>query len=241
MRILTFLKNIIFPPRCVFCDRIMEPNVMASVCGKCSKDLDFCTEHTCCRKCGKPIVSFAEKQWCYFCLNEKKKYFDRISSVFVYDGNIRESILRYKFSRLSGYSKTYAECMAVKFFEEFDGLNIDCICAVPSHSNRKTENEFDHVGKLCKGLEKIIEIKFERGILKKIRKTKRQSLLSYEERRKNLDGSIIVKRPEIVESKRVLLVDDICTTRSTIMECSKMLKQAGASKVYALTIATTLK
>ncbi len=239
--ILNFIKNIFFPPRCVFCDRIMEPNTEARVCGECSPEIDFCAAHTCCTKCGKPIISFGEKQKCYFCLENKTQYFNRIASVFVYDKIVRESILRYKFSAIQGYADTYAECLATLYSSEFSELDIDFICAVPSHSNKKVEYGFDQVEMICKRLENIIELDFKKNVLKKVRKTRRQSRLGFKERRENLLGSIAVARPNDVLGKTILLIDDICTTRATITECSRVLKQAGAKKVFALTLATTVK
>lgn len=239
--ILNFTKNIFFPPRCVFCDCIMEPNTEMRVCGDCSSEIEFCAEHTCCAKCGKPIISFGEKQKCYFCLENKTQYFNRIASVFVYDKIVRESILRYKFSAIQGYAETYAECMAACYSGEFSELGIDFMCAVPSHSNKRVEYGFDHVEMICRKLEKIIEVKFKKNVLEKVRRTRRQSRLGFRERKENLLGSIAVAGTEDVEGKIILLIDDICTTRATITECSRVLKQAGAKRVFALTLATTVK
>ncbi len=239
--ILNFIKNIFFPPKCVFCDRLMEPNVLSRVCGECSGEIDLCATHTCCVKCGKPIVSFGERQKCYFCMNKRVQYFNRIASAFVYDGIVRESILRYKFHSVQGYAKTYAECMAAVYFDEFDGLGVDFICAAPSHSNKKVEYGFDQVEMLCKLLSDITKVDFKRGVLRKTRKTKRQSTLGFAERAENLMESIAVTKRHNVQGKTILLVDDICTTRATITECAKVLKHAGAKKVFALTLATTLK
>lgn len=214
---------------------------MSRVCGECSSESDLCASHTCCVKCGKPIVSFGDKQKCYFCLNKPTQYFNRIASAFVYDGIVRESILRYKFHSVQGYAKTYAECMAAVYFNEFDGLGVDFICAAPSHSNKKAEYGYDQVEMLCGLLADIIKVDFKKGVLKKTRKTRRQSELGFDERAKNLLGSIAVASRHNVQGKTILLVDDICTTRATITECSRVLKHAGAKNVFALTLATTIK
>lgn len=240
-RILHFVKNLIFPPHCVFCDRILEPNVRTEVCGECSADLKLCSAQVCCRKCGKPIVSFAKEPICYYCLSKKPKYYDRIVSVFEYDGHVRDSILRYKNSGMSKYAKTYGECMAARLFEEYGEIEFDFICGVPSHTNKKLTYGFDQVELLCSELSKNTEIPYTAGILEKIRKTKKQRSLNYEERQKNMQNSVGTAKPELVTGKTILLVDDVCTTRATLKECSRALKMSGAKRVFALTLATTLR
>lgn len=241
INILTFIKHIVFPPRCVFCDRIMEPNCASEVCGECSDEIKFCSHRVCCQKCGKPLVSFGKKPICYYCLDKKTKYFDRIVSVFEYDGIVRESILRYKTSGIRKYAKTYAECMAARFFEEYSDTGFDFICAVPSHTDKKTLYGFDQVELLCRNLSKITDIEYRSEVLKKTRRTKRQSSLNYTERQKNIENSMVAVNAESVNGKTVLLIDDICTTRATLIECSRALKKAGAKTVCALTLATTLR
>jgi predicted amidophosphoribosyltransferase len=56
----------------------MEPKSIINVCEDCGKSVHFCADELCCEKCGKPIVSFGKKKLCYFCINEKAKYFDKI-------------------------------------------------------------------------------------------------------------------------------------------------------------------
>lgn len=238
-RILRFVKNLIFPPHCVFCDRIIEPNAERDVCGECSKELKLCSASVCCHKCGKPIISFAKEPVCYFCLSKKPKYYDRIASVFEYDGYVRDSILRYKNSGMAKYAKTYGECMSARLFEEYGGIEFDFICGVPSHTNKKRQYGFDQVELLCSEISKNTEIPYIAGVLKKLRKTKKQRSLKYEERQKNMKDSVGTARPELVSGKVVLLIDDVCTTRATLKECSRALKMSGAKRVYALTLATT--
>ena len=237
--ILRLAKNIIFPPRCVFCERIMEPNTVRRMCGKCNGKITLCSASVCCQKCGKPIVSFAKEPICYFCLEKKPKYFDRIASVFEYSGYVRDSILRYKETGKASYAKEFGECMAGRFYEVFGDTEIDVICAVPSHSDKKVRFGFDQVELLCRELAAVCDIPYHSGILVKTRKTRKQHSLNYAERQKNMTDSVGTKKPEAVAGKSVLLIDDVCTTRATITECSRALKNSGAKHVYGLTLATT--
>lgn len=238
-RLLVLARNLIFPPRCVFCERIMELNTVRRVCGRCSKTIVFCSSGLCCVKCGKPIVSFGKEQLCYFCIAKKPKYFDRIASVFEYSGHVREAILRYKEMGRASYAREFGECMAGRFFEELDGLEIDFICAVPSHADKKVKFGFDQVELLCRELAALTDIPYLPGVLVKKRKTRKQHSLSFEERQKNIADSMETKAPEDVVGKSILVVDDVCTTRATLSECSRALKNSGARRVYGLTLATT--
>ena len=233
--VLLFFRKILFPPRCVFCERTLEPNLKTRVCGNCSNDIEFCSDKVCCAKCGKPILGYSEKQLCYFCINEKKKYFKRIVSVFLYEGSTKKSIVKYKATGLSGHADVFTDCLAARIFEEYGDTKFDFLCGVPPHDTNKG---FDHVGILCKRLSGRLGIPYTEDIFVKVRKTKKQSSLGYKERRENMKESLIVKPGHDVTGKTALLIDDICTTRSTIIECSRALKAAKAKNIYAATLAT---
>lgn len=241
MNVFTFIKNIFFPPGCVLCDSTLEPNNENSFCGKCADRIEFCNDGWCCGKCGKPIVSFGEKQLCYFCTCGKSRYFDRIISVFEYEGLVRSSILRYKSSGIRKYAAVYAQVMAARFFEEYSNIDFDFMCGAPSHKNHKREKGFDHVEEICRHFSSLTGIRHCRHALLKIRSTAKQRSLNYEMRMKNLVDSMIVNERVDVAGKTVLVIDDVCTTRATAIECAKTLKRSGAKKVFVLTLATTTK
>ncbi len=235
---LKILKRLIYPPNCVFCRRILEINSAINTCGKCSQWIQFIEDMVCCKKCGKPIVGYNEKQLCYFCLNTNKRYFDRIISVFTYDGLVRESIIRFKAHGYREYVETYTDCMMARFYEEYPDIKFDIMCGAPSHDTKNRKKAFDPVDLLCKRLSDKIDIKYEGNVFDSIRNTEKQSALGLAARQLNMKDSLAVMDGADVSGKNVLLIDDVCTTRATIIECSRALKSAGAKKVYALTIAT---
>lgn len=235
------LKHFFFPPECVFCERILEVNTPILVCDECNENLSFLPSRLCCEKCGKPIVSHGKRQLCYFCTEGKSHYFDRIVSAFEYTDDVRDSIVRYKVWSIEGYSKTYADFLCELFQKSYSGENFDFICCAPPHTKKAKSKGTDRLDLLCRTLSSKTNIPFEKEMLVKVRETQKQTRLSYAERLTNLKDAISVSRPENVVGKTVLLIDDVCTTRATMMECARALKAAGAKRVCAMTIATTVK
>lgn len=239
--IFRIIMNFFFPPQCVFCDRILEINVKNCLCKNCRSDVSRCREKLCCKKCGKTVVSYGRRALCYFCAETSTKYFDRVVSVFEYEGAVRDSVLRYKNAGIQSYAQTYAELLAERIGEEYAGLDFDFICAAPSHENKGRKKGFDPVELICRKLSRRINVPYKRKVLKKTRETERQAGLSMQSRMHNLKNSMAVGDPKRVKGKRILLVDDICTTRATMIECSRALKKAEAKSVHAITFATTVK
>ncbi len=160
-------------------------------------------------------------------------YFSRSAAKYVYSGAAKAVLLRFKFS------DNYRDCADTVFgwllsaFEEnFSMEDIDCIIPVPTFDCEKTR-----LSLLAKRLSLYAEVPYSPSLLKKTRKTEKQHKLSMVSRRTNLAGAFSAG-PE-AGGKRVLLVDDVFTTGSTVNECSKALRAAGASEVFVLTVLKT--
>lgn len=236
--IFKLIGNFFFPKRCIFCGNVQELNAGDAVCDGCTVKIRFCAESVCCEKCGKPIVTHGRRRLCYFCLNTKPKYYDRIVSVFEYEDVVKESVQRFKMGSFPEYFRPYADYMREVFMREYGDIAFDFMCAAPSH--RPKGYEIGKVEQICEMLSKEIKIPFRRHILKKICKTRKQKDLNYRERQKNLQNSMVAKSAD-ADGRVILLVDDVCTTRATVIECSRALKAAGAKRVYVLSFATTVK
>lgn len=241
INIFKIIKNFFFPPQCIFCDRVLEINAESCICNDCQNAVARCSDSICCEKCGKPIVSHGKRVLCFHCIENKTQYFNRIVSVFEYDGLVKQSVQRFKGGKIQSYAVTYAECLADRLQQEYKDLKFDLICAVPSSSNKKLTQGFDNVELICKYLSTKTGIPMQKDVLKKIRRTEKQTGLNYYERAENIKNSISAQKPDEVFDKTVLLVDDVCTTRATLTECSRALKKAGARKVFCLTFATAIK
>ena len=112
---------------------------------------------------------------------------------------------------------------------------VEEIIPIPLHPARKRKRGYNQAEILAEELGCLLHIPVRKDVLYRIRKTRPQKSLNDTERIRNLKGAFAVSGKETVKAK-VLIVDDIYTTGSTIRRCAKMLRLAGAEKVYFLTI-----
>ncbi len=117
--------------------------------------------------------------------------------------------------------------------------DIDLIIPVPVHWRKEALRGYNQSYLLAKPVAMTLEKPLLKDCLVKARWTREQNTLSAHERRKNLVDSFKVKKRERILGKRILLIDDIFTTGSTLKVCSQALIEAGAGEVVALTLTST--
>lgn len=239
--IFNFILNFLYPPRCIFCSKVLEINTKENFCDECKENLPYLKDKICCTRCGEPLVSFGKKKLCYNCLNTTHFYISRNVSVFEYSDYPKDSVLRYKDHPKKFYAKIYAKLLYERLLEAYKNINFDCIVSVPPDKKRTLKRGCDHIALICTEFSLLSDIPFYEDCLVRIKKTKKQSTLSYTERLTNLKDSIRCKSPELIKDKVCLIIDDVSTTGSTLKECAKELKFSGCKKVFSLTICKTTK
>lgn len=211
------LLDLIFPPRCPFCRKILKEYEHA-ICRSCEKSLPW-TER------GAQAQHFRPLDIC-------------VSSLY-YEDAVRESLLRFKFSGLYSYAAHYAPLLKRTLDEQ--ALVFDLITWVPVSTRRRKKRGYDQAELLSKELSRLYGKACKPLLLKSADNAAQSSIHSPAERRKNVSG---VYRPLSLDETRgrqVLLVDDIVTTGSTLCECARVLKIAGAKSVSAVTVARSRK
>jgi ComF family protein len=171
-----------------------------------------------------------EESWC-----------DGAVSIFQYTGMVKESLIRFKFYNKPSYYRTYARLIADKLGKMTDIKRYDLVLSVPLHRHKEFSRGYNQAHLIAKALASELKLPERSGLLKRYRYTEAQSLLDKQKRNQNVKGAFTVTRPKRIEGKSVLLVDDILTTGSTLEECGRMLKQAGAQNVTAVVVATGRK
>ena len=207
------LLKLIYPDVCAFCNKIQKE----SLCKKCEEKI---------KKYKKDIV-----------IRSKNNYFEELISIFKYEGLIREKIIQYKFQDKSYIYNTFAKIILKN--EKVCGLlkKYDIIIPVPIHRKRKLQRGYNQTQLIAKEIAKNIDIELCDDALIKTKNTIAQSKLNKNKRKQNLKAAFRVLDLEKIQGKNILLFDDIFTTGSTVNECSKILKKAGAKTVGVLTIA----
>lgn len=175
---------------------------------------------------------------------------DRITSLdfpafFVadYSGCVRDVIHRFKFDGVTSLKHDIARDMAKLYFSSLAQYSPDFVVSVPSSRFRKFLRGYSHTDILSKTFSEISGVPFEKNLLVKIKNTAVQHTLSAEQRKVNLKDSFSVpeKKRKLLSGKKVLILDDISTTGSTLREAADTLLKLGAAEVFALTFASTDK
>jgi len=229
------LNQLLWPAVCINCGaNICEGD--ENLCRDCWDELLACTSSNYCRRCGKEGGKYGVVGGACPDCQGKEMYFDEIARSGVYSKVLQEMILAFK---LAG--KT--ELDVVLGFLANSALEgcgfygeIEYLVPVPMHWSRRLVRGYNQSYVLAKRLRRdAARINTD---LVRIRRTQRQSMMaSAASRAKNVAGAFAVRYGHSFKGRKVCLVDDIKTTGATLNECAKILKQAGASKVFALVLA----
>ena len=227
MKILDFILDFVYPPRCPCCGVL---NASGTPCDKCFSDI---------------VKHKIEGKVCKFCGHEKrncecKRYhylFSGVVAPFYNRGAAQSGIYMLKFQNAPFAADYFGNEMYNCFQSQFPKVEIDVIAIVPSTKRDLKKRHYDKVELLARVFSKKLGVKLNKNIIKKVKQTKGQHDLSHNERQKNVKGAFKVTNR--LDGKTVLLIDDIKTTGYTLNECAKQLRLAGAEKVYCVTALLT--
>ncbi len=210
------LLELLFPPKCILCRKVLS---------KDQTDL--------CHHCRRETEDFKKS-------NHNISFVAGWTSMWYYNGKVRDSILRYKFHHYRNYGAVYGRLLAMRLWS--DPLwEFDLLTWVPVSQRRKRSRGFDQVELIAQSAAEEMGMELT-PCLKKIRHTQPQSRLKdYSHRKANVLGAFSVIDPSIIKDKRILLIDDIITTGATVSECARTLLTAGAKEVYCAAAAALNK
>ena len=216
MKLYHFLMELLFPPKCVLCRKLLK-----------SGEIDLC------RECRADAPEYAGKK-----INIR--FLDSFAAVWYYEGNVRRSLLRFKFYNARSYGVSYGRILAMRLQREYpDGF--DMLTWVPVSRLRKLRRGYDQVELLAKAVGRELGLS-PVPTLKKIRNNRPQSRLKDPAaRRANVLGAYRLLEGAAVKGQRVLLLDDILTTGATAGECARVLLSAGAKEVHCAVVAAARK
>jgi ComF family protein len=222
------LLDLLFPPQCVNCK-----TASSWLCDDCLKNISFITPPVC-DHCGTPKADPASSH-CEQCEINPLKYIDGIRSASYFENNpIRPAIHFLKYRNHKAVASILGQMLADTCRRH--NLTAEAIVPVPLHISRLRERGYNQCEILASYVGAILGVPVNADSLQRTRQTKSQMLLSANERRQNVTDAFRCCN-ERLSSKSVLLIDDVCTTGSTLDNCANALKQCGVTSVWGLTLA----
>jgi ComF family protein len=193
--------------------------------------------HITCPRCSSSVGEFADtSRGCPSCRDDRF-HFDSSFRLGLYDGVLRDAVLRMK----SSAGEMLAECLgrlwARRAENRFRNIGAHVVIPVPLHWWRKWRRGFNQSEALAEAIAEHLKIPLEARWLRRIRHTPHQMGLSAMERRANLRGAFKPSAGADLKGKTVLLVDDVLTTGSTASEAARALRDAGAARVDVAVVA----
>ncbi|MEA5051609.1 MAG: phosphoribosyltransferase family protein [Oscillospiraceae bacterium] len=212
------VSALLFPPRCMFCDEILEPGARCEACGKRLA----------------PLRLQGDARFKRGMEDKKLDGLDEAAACYVYAQDVAEAVIRYKFCGETGYFREMAACMAQTLAQAVDTKRIGLVVQVPAFRADDTHSRL-----LAKRVAALIGAKFDPAALVKIAPTRKQHELGRAERELNIRNAFDVPDRKRVEGKTVLICDDVVTSGCTLSECARTLREAGAASVVAAVFAST--
>ena len=233
MKLSDFLQDIVFTPKCLFCDKYLGIGTRPLICASC--ETKYSAFYGVCSRCGGDFDFSGGMPLCHTCRSARHP-FDGVVSAYYYKSGVRRSVIEHKFDFYRNNSVIFAGSLFSAISKLFANTKPDFIISVPPDKKRIKSRGYDPVFEIASELSKISGIPFRYDILVKTKSTPNQSLLSYRARLRNVRGCFSVADKAAVKGKNIILVDDVFTTGATCRECSKVLKKAGAAYVLAATV-----
>jgi len=158
--------------------------------------------------------------------------------IFEKDSEIQTIIhsLKYGSKFLAGIM--LGELIAENAKDKILGWQCDTIIPIPLHPLKKALRGYNQAYFISKGLAKGINIPVVANAVKRIKMTQTQTKLNFLERKNNMQNAFELRKNRSIKNKKIILVDDVITTGATVIECAKILKENGASKIFAVSLAS---
>ncbi len=228
------LLNTIYPKRCPLCDGLLKPDEPL-ICRKCAGNFSFIKGRTC-KRCGRVLKSLYEEE-CAECL-KREPLFDLAFAPFKYTGDIKESLMRFKYHGRAEYASFYAKAIWAYGEKTIRLFAPELIVNVPVYRKRLAARGYDQAYLIARELSKISGIAAAKNAVKRIKNTKAQKELGSEERRKNIAGAFEASYKDKFPD-RILLIDDILTTGSTADAVCRVLRDGGAKHICLACVAVS--
>jgi competence protein ComFC len=235
------LLDVIYPPVCLVCGaRQAEP-----FCVACRAAIEPMTPPFCDR-CGVPVVDGSLV--CVSCASGSEPPFEWSQAMGRYLDTLRRAILRLKYHRKTALALPLGRLLARSLDTPLSPLlpvsllpdkpAFDAVVPVPLHPSRLRERGFNQAELLAQVVARERGWRVDTDGLRRVRRTRSQTNLSPSERAANVQGAFVARSPLYFSHQSILLLDDVLTTTATLRECAKVVREAGATRVCIVALAS---
>ena len=229
------VAELLYPPECPVCQQILTApdDRKRHIHRQCYRKLRRITEPMC-RKCGKPVLS-VQQEYCFDCMRRPRAY-ESGHGLWRYDDVSAASVFAYKYDGKRSYADFYGEALGFFYKDWITSLHVQQMIPVPLSKKKERQRGFNQAALLAEKLSEQVQLPVNTKGLVRIHSTAPQKALGKHDREANLLHAFAANPKYLKGIRRVLLIDDIYTTGSTIQHCTRALQQAGVEKVWFLTL-----
>ncbi len=232
--ILKAIDHVLAPPVCPVCrETLAEEREDGRLCGRCRSLVEEDGGARRCRLCGAGMDTALD--FCADCAAAKRPW-KAGTCAFPYEGELAQWILAYKFGGRTAMAPFFIREMTLAWKRDCGDFQVDAVVPIPLHWRRLCQRGFNQAEILARGVAKGLGVDCLPA-LKRVHSTGHQARLAGASRRKNLRNAFRVARVDLVDSRRILVVDDVFTTGSTLSAACQALLNAGAAETAVLAMA----
>lgn len=244
--------SVFFPADCRICRIPLEEISRLPVCDPCLQGVQPLQSETLCESCGESLASQAasqgDRRLCGMCRRAEPP-FARAAAYGSYEGGLRELIHLLKYENVRPAAEVLGRMLAevLEMLRPDFGPEPPLLTPVPLHRGRLRERGFNQAELIARAARKQfarssgVLLPLASDALARRRETGSQTGLTNHQRRENVRAAFAVSDPQQVAGKVVVLVDDVFTTGTTVAECARVLRRAGAERVLVATVARVMK
>lgn len=226
--------DLLFPRVCAGCG-CPDPEPHRYFCWECRSAFRL-VQPPWCRHCGNPVSGRIGHAYTCSACSHHPPYFDGARSVLRDEGPPSEAVRALKYGGQTWLAADLAELLIEGFRTYYGHESIDGVCAVPLHRSRLFRRGFNQAALLAAPLARRFDLDWHPRALLRTRPTPSQTRLTAAARAHNVREAFRARSARWLRGRRVLLVDDVMTTGATANACARVLKAAGAARVWVLTL-----
>jgi ComF family protein len=226
------LLDLVFPPHCVNCHTLG-----ALLCERCRATIAF-PQPPVCAHCGRPLLTPRSDHQCEMCASgHGPVHLTSLRAATVYDGSIRAAILAYKFRGARRRAEPLSKLLVSAY--KHDGLAADQVTHVPLHSARRRQRVYDQSQLLAREAARRLGLPFLPDAVKRVRATEPQTSLQGNQRILNVAQALALANVAViprVKNRRILLIDDVTATGSTLDATAAALAEGVPAAIIGLAL-----